>query len=343
MRRESDHMKIDLQNITKRYGETMILDGVSIQVKQGRLLSILGSSGAGKTTILKIISGLVRQDEGRVVINGIDISDCPVEKRNIGYVFQSPLLFPHMTVEENIRFGLEIKKWDSARTQARIAQLLKLLQIEGLEKRMPSMISGGQQQRVAIARALAPEPEILLMDEPFSSLDPTLRYEMGELIKEIQEKCKLTIVFVTHDRNESLALSHEIAILIDGKVAQIDNPKNIYYRPANKAVAQFMGACNFILGKIEAGTFYSSIGALNTDEEDGDKTLFIRPEQIRIDAEGKGFIIKSCKSIGKEVIYTIGTENLDITVETLGYEIFSVGQQVGLQFPQDGLYFMTEA
>ncbi|MBB6215521.1 ABC-type sugar transport system ATPase subunit [Anaerosolibacter carboniphilus] len=334
-------MKIDLQNITKKYGEDKILEDVNIQVKEGRLLSILGASGAGKTTILKIISGLVRQDEGRVMIDGMDISDCPVEKRNIGYVFQSPLLFPHMTVEENIRFGLEIKKWHGGRAKERIGQLLKLLQIEGLEKRMPSMISGGQQQRVAIARALAPEPEILLMDEPFSSLDPTLRYEMGELIKEIQEKCNLTVVFVTHDRNESLALSHEIAILIDGKIAQMNSPQNIYNKPCSKAVAQFMGSCNFISGKVEGGTFYSNLGEFKAiNEQDGEKTLFIRPEQIRIDGEGKEFIIKSCKSMGKEVIYTVGTENVELLVETIGHKIFEIGQHVGLLFPQGNLHFM---
>ncbi len=331
-------MKIQLQGITKAYGKDKVLNNINLQVKEGKFLSILGSSGAGKSTILKIISGLVSQDNGRIKIDGLDISNYPVEKRNIGYIFQSPLLFPHMTVEENIAFGLQVKKWDSQSIAKRICELVKLLQIEGLEKRLPSMISGGQQQRVAIARALAPKPNILLMDEPFSSLDSKLREEMGELVKEIQEKLNLTIIFVTHDKNESLTLSHEIAILLDGGIAQIDTPKNVYYKPNSKKVAEFMGQCSYITGKIEGNTFHSSIGKFKVTGVEGEAILFLRPEQIKI-CEGDTFKIESYKIIGRQVIYTIKSENTYLLVEDSAHDILPVGKTIGLTFPNKDLHF----
>ncbi|AOY77827.1 ABC transporter ATP-binding protein [Clostridium formicaceticum] len=333
-------MKIVMENITKTYGSEKVLDHLNLQVEEGKFLSILGYSGAGKSTILKIISGLVGQDKGRVFIDGIDISNYPTENRNIGYIFQSPLLFPHMTVEENIAFGLQVKKWDSKRIRKRTTELIKLLQIEGLEKRLPPMISGGQQQRVAIARALAPEPRILLMDEPFSSLDSKLREEMGALIKEIQEKLNLTIIFVTHDRNESLALSHEIGILLDGNIAQIDTPKNIYYKPNSNKVAKFMGLCNFIPGRIQGNIFYSRLGEFKgVAEEDGKAKLFLRPEQIKI-CEGDNFKIMSYKITGREIIYRAKTGDSCLLVEDSAQEVLSVGQTIGLIFPNKNLHFI---
>ena len=334
-------MKIDLNNISKTYGNLKILDNITFKVEAGQLLSILGESGAGKTTILRIIAGLLPPDSGSVYVDDTNITKLIPEKRDIGYVFQSPLLFPHMTVEENICFGLEIKKWDKRRIMERTQQLLVLLQIEGLEKRMPSEISGGQQQRVAIARALAPKPGILLMDEPFSSLDPTLRSEMGELIKKIQATEGATIIFVTHDRNESLALSKSIAFIVEGHIVQVDTPQNIYYKPINKITALYMGECNFIPGIIDGNVFSSIIGNFTADTYISENVeLLLRPHQIKFDFNGNDYIVEKCTVTGKEAIYSVTNEYISLLVEDFSNEILEIGQRVGLIFPINNLHFV---
>jgi ABC-type Fe3+/spermidine/putrescine transport system ATPase subunit len=334
-------MKIVLNNISKTYGNLKILDNVSFKVEAGELLSILGESGAGKTTILRIIAGLLASDSGSIFVDDTDITKLISEKRDIGYVFQSPLLFPHMTVEENICFGLEVKKWDKRRVMERTRQLLVLLQIEGLEKRMPSEISGGQQQRVAIARALAPEPRILLMDEPFSSLDPTLRSEMGELIKKIQATEGATIIFVTHDRNESFSLSNSIAFIVEGHIVQLDTPQNIYYKPINKTTALYMGECNFIPGKMDENVFKSIIGNFTADTYISENAeLLLRPHQIMFDFNGNDYIVDKCSVIGKEATYSVTKGNITLLVEDFSNEILEIGQRVGLIFPTNNLHFV---
>ncbi|MBU3189537.1 ABC transporter ATP-binding protein [Clostridium bowmanii] len=336
-------MKIILNNISKTYGVQNILDNISLKVEEGALLSILGESGAGKTTILRIIAGLLTPDTGNVIIDDTDITKLIPEKRDIGYVFQSPLLFPHMTIEENICFGLEVKKWDKKRMMERTKKLLKLLQIEELEHRMPSEISGGQQQRVAIARALAPQPKILLMDEPFSSLDPGLRSEMGELIKKIQATEGATIIFVTHDRNESLALSNSIAFIVEGHIAQIDSPQNIYYKPINKTTALYMGECNFIPGKMDGNLFKSVIGSFEAETSASENLeLLLRPHQIVFDFSGNDYTIEKCSIRGKEVTYTVSNGKISLQVENFSNQVLKLGQRVGLIFPRNNLHFVQK-
>lgn len=336
-------MKIILNNISKTYGKQKILDNISFKVEEGALLSILGESGAGKTTILRIIAGLLTPDTGNVIIDDTDITKLIPEKRDIGYVFQSPLLFPHMTVEENICFGLEVKKWDKKRMMERTQQLLKLLQIEELEKRMPSEISGGQQQRVAIARALAPQPKILLMDEPFSSLDPGLRSEMGELIKKIQATEGATIIFVTHDRNESLALSNSIAFIVEGHIAQIDTPQNIYYKPINKSTALYMGECNFIPGKMEGNIFNSIIGNFTAQTYTSENVeLLLRPHQIKFDFSLNDYTVENCSVTGKQATYRVSDGNVTLLVEDFSNEVLKLGQRVGIIFPTNNLHFVKK-
>jgi ABC-type Fe3+/spermidine/putrescine transport system ATPase subunit len=337
------YMKIILNNISKTYGKQKILDNISFKVEEGALLSILGESGAGKTTILRIIAGLLAPDAGSVIIDDTEVTKHLSEKRGIGYVFQSPLLFPHMTIEKNICFGLEVKKWDKKRMMERIHQLLVLLQIEGLEKRMPSEISGGQQQRVAIARALAPQPQILLMDEPFSSLDPGLRSEMGELIKKIQATEGSTIIFVTHDRNESLALSNSIAFILDGRIAQLDTPQNIYYKPINKTTAMYMGECNFIPGKIAGNIFNTIIGNFRVQTDTGDNVeLLLRPHQIKFDFNGNDYTVENFSITGKIATYRVTDGNIDLLVEDFSNEVLKLGQRVGLIFPTSNLHFVQK-
>ncbi len=318
-------MRIRLKNISKTFGKEKVLDNVNLEVEEGSLLSILGESGAGKTTILRIIAGLLRPDEGNIYIGDTDVTRLSSDKRELSFVFQAPLLFPHMTVEENISFGLEIKKCKLNRRVERTQELLKLMQIEDLEKRMPSEISGGQQQRVAIARALATSPGVLLMDEPFSSLDPGLRREMGELIQQIQATVGVTIVFVTHDRDESMALSHSIALLMDGRIAQMDTPQNIYYRPISKAVAVYMGPCNFI----PVQEYGNSM-----------KELLLRPHQIHIDLGGDAFTVESVKVVGKDAFYTVSNGLKQVLVESYSNEVLTIGQKIGLIFPTQDLHYV---
>lgn len=338
---EKVFMGITLNNISKSYGNTKILDNISFKVEEGELLSILGESGAGKTTILRIIAGLLTPDLGSVIIDDTDITKLIPEIRDIGYVFQSPLLFPHMTIEENICFGLEVKKWDKKRMKERTQKLLKLLQIEGLDKRMPSEISGGQQQRVAIARALAPQPKILLMDEPFSSLDPGLRSEMGELIKKVQATEGATIIFVTHDRDESLALSNSIALIVDGRIVQQDTPQNIYYKPINKTTALYMGECNFISGKIDGDFFNSNIGSFNLDTNTCENVeLLLRPHQIEFDFSGSDYTVGACTVTGKQATYAVSNGKTSLLVEAFSNQVLKLGQRVGLIFPTNKLHFV---
>jgi len=276
-------MGMTLKNITASYEGKIVLNNLSLDIPDGKLASILGVSGAGKTTILRVIAGLMKPDSGSVFMNGKDITNLPAEKRNIGYVFQSPLLFPHMTVTQNIRFGLETRKWPEDRMRTRVQLLLNVLSLEGLEDRLPEKLSGGQQQRVAIARALAPEPGILLMDEPFSSLDPQLRKSSGDLIQSIQKAMGITIVFVTHDREESLSLSDQITLIGEGRSIQSDSPLIIYNKPVNKEVAAYMGECNFLRGEVRSGVFSSPFCTVDAAGcENGSYELLVRPHRIRI-------------------------------------------------------------
>jgi ABC-type Fe3+/spermidine/putrescine transport system ATPase subunit len=303
-------MGVELKNITASYKGSAVLRDLNLELPDGMLVSVLGVSGAGKTTLLRVLAGLMKPDSGSIRIDGKDITDVPAEKRGFGYVFQSPLLFPHMTVSQNIRFGLETRKWTEDRMRKRVGLLLDVLSLTGLENRLPQKLSGGQQQRVAIARALAPEPCLLLMDEPFSSLDPQLRKSSGELIRSIQETMGLTIVFVTHDREESLLLSNRIALLGEGRILQADSPRAIYNMPASREVAIYMGECNFIQGQVRAGVFNSPLCKVHAaGYDDGRYELLARPHQIRIapvrlEDEGPlsrdaAYRVESVQTIGK--------------------------------------------
>ena len=297
-----DEMNLVLENIEKTYGDQQILKGISLTFNKGEFNTIFGVSGSGKSTLLKIISGIEKPDTGKVYIETVDISNVQAEKRNIGFVFQKPLLFPHMTVRENIAFGLRVKFLKASTIDSKVNQLLTLLGIAELKDRYPHEISGGQQQRVAIGRALANEPRLLLMDEPFNGLDQKLRYEMGQLIKSIQKVYNLTIIFVTHDLDECLRLSDRIAILSEGTILQHDFSNVVYYQPNSVQVAELMGPGNWINGNVRNGIFTSRFGYLDTPEyADGKYVLFLRPHQLELThhADGVNFKVKEIERIGK--------------------------------------------
>jgi sulfate transport system ATP-binding protein len=246
-------MSIELRNVSKRFGDVVAVDDVSLTVADGELVALLGPSGGGKTTVLRMIAGLEVQTSGDVLIRGERMNDVPVQKRNIGFVFQSYALFKTMTVHDNIAFGLKIKKWPREASTARVEELLKLFGLEGLGRRLPHQLSGGQRQRVAIARALAPKPDVLLLDEPFGAVDAKIRQELREWLVRLHEELHVTTIFVTHDQEEAMEVSNRIVIFSRGRLEQIGTPREVYEEPKNEFVARFIGVMNVLELRVENG------------------------------------------------------------------------------------------
>ena len=232
---------IELKNLSKRYDDNQVLDNLSLDIKKNEFLTLLGPSGCGKTTTLKIIAGFEYADEGKVLFEERDITDIPPHERQINTVFQKYALFPHMNIYENIAFGLKIKKLPKDEIDKKVKEMLKLVALDGFERRQVESLSGGQQQRVAIARALVNEPKVLLLDEPLGALDLKLRKEMQMELKKIQKKLGITFVFVTHDQEEALTMSDKIIVMNKGKIQQMGTPQDIYNEPENSFVSRFIG------------------------------------------------------------------------------------------------------
>ncbi len=235
-----------IQNAVKRYGDFTALDGVSLDIREGEFFTLLGPSGCGKTTLLRMIAGFNSIEGGDFYFGDKRINDMPAHKRDIGMVFQNYAIFPHLTVEENVAYGLKARSVSRAEIKKRVADALELVQISHLASRKPSELSGGQQQRVALARAFVIEPSVLLMDEPLSNLDAKLRVQMRTVIKKLQRRLGITTIYVTHDQEEALAISDRIAVMKEGKIMQIGTPSEIYAKPASPFVAGFIGVSNFI-------------------------------------------------------------------------------------------------
>ncbi|MDY5577744.1 MAG: ABC transporter ATP-binding protein [Lachnospiraceae bacterium] len=235
---------LELVNLNKSFGNTQVLKGLNIEIARGEFITILGSSGCGKTTMLRIIAGLEEPDSGKVLLNGNDITSLEPNKRNVNTVFQSYALFPNMNVEKNIAYGLKIKGIPKNQIKERVAQMLKMVQLEGFEKRNLNELSGGQRQRVAIARAVINQPDVLLLDEPLGALDLKLRRQMQLELKRFQKKLGITFIYITHDQEEAINMSDRIAVMRDGLFEQIGTPNDIYYHPRTSFVADFVGNAN---------------------------------------------------------------------------------------------------
>jgi spermidine/putrescine ABC transporter ATP-binding subunit len=286
-------IKVFLKNLTKRFGEVLAVDNVTLEVHTSEFLTLLGPSGSGKTTTLMMIAGFEALTEGEIFIEESDISTIPPFKRNIGLVFQNYALFPHMTVYENIAFPLKMRKLGKLEIKKRVERAFERVRLPGLEKRYPKQLSGGQQQRIALARALVFDPPLLLMDEPLGALDKKLREYMQIEIKNLQKDLKITTIYVTHDQGEALIMSDRIAVFNQGRIEQIGTSEEIYNRPANKFVAEFIGETNFLEGSIkkieETGFLFKSVGGAEflipkrNEISIGEKvSLAIRPENIAI-------------------------------------------------------------
>ena len=246
-------MSIELRNVSKKFGEVAAVNNVNFAVSDGELMALLGPSGGGKTTVLRMIAGLEVPTEGDIFVRGERVNDLPVQKRNIGFVFQSYALFKNMTVFRNIAFGLKIKKWKKAETKVRVMELLELFGLGGLEHRYPHQLSGGQRQRVAIARALAPKPGVLLLDEPFGAVDAKIRQELREWLVTLHHDLNVTTIFVTHDQEEAMEVSNRIVIFSKGNLEQIGTPREVYEQPANEFVARFVGVMNVLETEVRGG------------------------------------------------------------------------------------------
>ncbi|MFO1082628.1 MAG: ABC transporter ATP-binding protein [Reyranellaceae bacterium] len=254
---------LDVEDVVVRYGAALAVDHVSLSIEPGEVVALLGPSGCGKTTLLRVIAGFVRQVAGRVRVDGTPIDDLPANQRNIGIVFQNYALFPHMTVAENVAYGLRARGQRGPEVQARVNRFLETVQLAGFRERLPRQLSGGQQQRVALARALAVEPSILLLDEPFAALDRNLRLDMQIEVKRLQRTLGLTTILVTHDQDEAMSVADRIAVMNRGKVEQFDTPVAIYDRPQTLFVNGFIGTTNLLAGRVAALTDGAATVALD--------------------------------------------------------------------------------
>jgi putative spermidine/putrescine transport system ATP-binding protein len=252
--------KVVLEGLTKRFGGVIAAEGIHLTVKKSELISLLGPSGCGKTTTLRMIAGFIMPDEGRVLIEGQDVTYSPPDKRDTAMVFQSYALFPHMTVFDNVAFGLRMRRVSKSDIAERVNKALTLVRLESVSERYPSQLSGGQRQRVALSRALVVNPSVLLLDEPLSNLDAKLRQEMQVELRQLQKELNLTSVYVTHDQEEAFSLSDRIVVLNEGRIQQIGTPKEIFECPNSCFVADFVGIRNFMDGSFEADTFTSALG-----------------------------------------------------------------------------------
>jgi ABC-type Fe3+/spermidine/putrescine transport system ATPase subunit len=294
-----------LRRLRKTFGAVVAVDEVSLDVAPGEFLSLLGPSGCGKSTVLRMVAGLVEPDGGQVVLAGEDVTRVAVHKRNVGLVFQSYALFPHMTVFDNVAFGLRRRRVAEGRLRPRVERMLELVRLGPLGGRHPKELSGGQQQRVALARALVTEPAVLLLDEPLSNLDALLRDEMRVELKRLQERLGTTMIFVTHDQAEALILSDRVAVMDSGRVEQVGPPEEVYRRPATPFVARFLGRSNFLTGAVASGDAAGVIVALGEglsvaaaprpDLRAGQAVqVAIRQESIRLVPAGRGSGLANC-------------------------------------------------
>ena len=347
-----------LKDIHKFYGENEVLKGVSLEIPKGELVTFVGPSGCGKTTLLRIVGGFTDATSGEIILDGRCINGLPPNMRNTRICFQNYALFPHMTVADNVAYGLKIAKWDKERIRVRVEELLKLVELSEFGDRMIDRLSGGQQQRVALARALAIEPKVLLLDEPLSNLDANLRLMMREEIRKLQERLHLTTVFVTHDQFEAMAISDRLVVLKDGLIEQVGTPIEIYDRPANEFVAGFVGYVNFLEAKVESAdgekrtaTMSTEIGCaveigMNRPLQVGEEVLLvIRPESVKLSISGNGGGSNACRGILKSYMYagsiakcTVAIGDKKMIIDQYNpreAEKFRPGSEVEIEIPRD--------
>jgi len=352
-------VNIKIKNAIKRYGTNTVISDISLDIKEGEFFTLLGPSGCGKTTLLRMIAGFNTIEGGDFFFNDKRINAIDPSKRNIGMVFQNYAIFPHLTVKQNVAFGLKNRKYSKEDSERETLKFLELMQIEQYKDRMPDKLSGGQQQRVALARSLVIQPDVLLMDEPLSNLDAKLRVEMRSVIKEIQNRVGITTVYVTHDQEEAMAVSDRIAVMKDGVIQHLGTPKDIYQRPTNLFVSTFIGRTNLIEAKLvcennktfvefSSGYRVEMKNVLETEKQSRKVTVSIRPEEFTISTETKEGIkavVDSSVFLGLNTHYFVhlsSGEKVEIIQESKIDSIIPVSSEIYLTVKEEKINLFTE-
>ncbi|MDC0988330.1 ABC transporter ATP-binding protein [Candidatus Pelagibacter sp.] len=347
--------EVKFENITKKFNETVAVDNVSCIFEAGTLTTLLGPSGCGKTTSLRIIAGLERATSGKILIDNEDVTILPATDRDVSMVFQSYALFPHMSVIENVSYGLKMINVNKEEYTEKALETLKLVNLDGYENRMPSELSGGQQQRVAVARAIVLKPKVLLFDEPLSNLDAKLRRQVREDIREIQQKLGVTTIYVTHDQEEALAISDKVIVMNKAVIAQQGSPKDLYNFPKNKFVANFIGDANDVSAEIinkQSNTYELRLAEMSVKIENNqdlkDKvTLALRPEKIKIKRDNNNncihATIKNASFVGSSYQYILNSKIGNLYVVTGDTnDVFNVGEEVFLSIDEKDIKILNE-
>jgi ABC-type Fe3+/spermidine/putrescine transport system ATPase subunit len=343
---------IEVRNISKAFEDSIAIEDISFKLEDGELITLLGPSGSGKTTVLRLIAGLIESDAGEIFFDDVDISKVPTEERNIGFVFQSYALFPHLTVAENIAFGLETRKWIKEDIISRVVEMLDLVGLTGKGKRYPRELSGGEKSRVALARALAPEPSLLLLDEPLSALDMSLKESLRDIIREIQQKVQVSTIYVTHDQKEAMEVSDRIILLNEGQIVEIGTPQELYLNPKKQFTAEFLGVTNLIVGILRKKKgqflFETSFGLLEIHDPDDSKItegiLAIFPEHINISYDKMNKTNEFPATIKKssfggpyiDLIVTVDSTDLEVQITSSLIETLpKKGQKIFITIPKE--------
>jgi iron(III) transport system ATP-binding protein len=347
--------EVKFENITKKFNETVAVDNVSCNFEAGTLTTLLGPSGCGKTTSLRIIAGLERATSGKILVDNEDVTLLPATDRDVSMVFQSYALFPHMSVIENVSYGLKMINVNKEEYIEKALETLKLVNLEGYENRMPSELSGGQQQRVAVARAIVLKPKVLLFDEPLSNLDAKLRRQVREDIREIQQKLGVTTIYVTHDQEEALAISDKVIVMNKAVIAQEGSPKDLYNFPKNKFVANFIGDANDVTAEIinkQSNTYDLKLAEMNVkieiNKDLNDKvSLALRPEKVKINrTDNENCIhatIKSASFVGSSYQYILSSKIGELYVVSGDTtDIFKVGEEVFLSIDEKDIKILND-
>jgi len=343
-------IELALRSVSKSFGAGIALRGLDLTVRPGELMALLGPSGCGKTTTLRLVSGLDRPSGGNILFDGVDVADRAVQRRNVGMVSQRFALFPHMSVERNISYGLRVRGLSRGEISRRVAEMVAAVQLDGLCQRFPSQLSGGQMQRVAIARTLVTNPGLLLLDEPLVSLDAQLRTDLRGFIRDLQRRAQVTTLLVTHDQVEAMEMADRIAVMFEGRVAQCDTPQTIFRQPASVEVARFVGAANILDGEVVAKdgrpAIRSGLGVIEAESiaahRSGDHVSFmVRPESVGLTKAGSGAgdrlsgRIVSVSFHGQSVSYGVDVRGSLLRVDDLSRRVLAVGQPVDLAIDPD--------